>query len=195
VHIRKWATPLVGALTIATAPANATIFSFSGHFSNDTPTPMSSPSCAAGEVLVAFDPSNSTAHGTSNLGDFGPSQTHCIVPGHPYTGTFSFLFDVGDMVSGTTAGYMTPTATPGVFNTFVTYTLTAGTGRFAGGSGTFHGTGLLDRRPARPLNDLSLSGQLNLPGVPEPASWAMMIMGFSLVGATMRSRKTRAALA
>ena len=32
-------------------------------------------------------------------------------------------------------------------------------------------------------------------GVPEPASWAMMIMGVFTIGATMRQRRTRAMIA
>ena len=61
-------------------PSSAAVFPFSGAFSNDTPTPMPSASCSTGQVLVDFNPGNSTAHGTSNFGDFGPSQTHCITP-------------------------------------------------------------------------------------------------------------------
>ena len=178
-------------LLSVTAPSQAAVLGFTGHFSNDTPTPLPSPSCAAGQVLVEFDPGNSTAHGTSNFGDFGPSQTHCITPGTPYSGTFNFAFDAGDVLFGTTAGWMTPTATLGVFNSFVTYTATGGTGRFLGVSGIIHGVGLLDRRPARPLNSLDLTGSLNLPAVPEPTSWALTITGFAFVGGALRRRDRR----
>lgn len=37
------------------------------------------------------------------------------------------------------------------------------------------------------------NGQVVLPGVPEPSTWAMLIAGFGLVGATMRRRATVAA--
>ena len=44
------------------------------------------------------------------------------------------------------------------------------------------------------LDDISLSRQVSntsvVGGVPEPASWAMMVGGFGLLGATMRRRKT-----
>ncbi|MDB5681975.1 MAG: hypothetical protein JWO16_1780, partial [Sphingomonas bacterium] len=70
---------------------------------------------------------------------------------------------------------------------FNTYTVTGGTGQFAGATGVINGVGLLDRRPARPLNSLDLNGTLNLP-VPEPATWAMMMVGFGLMGAALRRR-------
>lgn len=36
----------------------------------------------------------------------------------------------------------------------------------------------------------SYSGTIELAGVPEPAVWGMMLLGFGLVGSAMRSRKT-----
>lgn len=34
-----------------------------------------------------------------------------------------------------------------------------------------------------------LPGQVNVPGVPEPASWALLVSGFGLIGGAMRSRR------
>lgn len=180
---------LLVAAAGSTACAPAVAASFTGQFSNDTPTPVSNPSCASGQVYVSFNPSNSTATGTSNLGAFGPSQSHCLTPGQAYVGVFSFDFAAGDMFSGTTTGYMTPTDTVGVFNSFVTYMVSGGTGRFVGATGTINGIGLLDRRPARPLNDLTLSGTLDLAAVPEPATWTLMILGFGAVSGAVRSKR------
>ncbi len=195
--IRASLNVLAIVVAVAAVPASAVTFGFVGQFSNDTPPPQPDPSCAAGQILVDFNPGNSTAAGTSNLGAFGPSQTHCIAPGNPYTGVFTFDFSGGDVLTGTTAGSMTPTATPGIANSFVTYTATGGTGRFLGATGTISGVGLLDRRPARPLNQLSLNGVLNLPAVavPEPASWALMIAGFGVTGAVARRRRAVAVTA
>lgn len=192
----KWSAMLLATAASLAIPmaANAAILTFTGHFSNDTPPPMPNPGCDAGQVFVDFSPATSTAHGTSNFGDFGPSQSHCITLGMPYSGgAFSFAFEAGDVLFGTTAGYMTPTATMGVVNSFVTYTVTGGTGRFLNASGSITGTGLLDRRPARPLNDLDLTGTLNMPAVPEPATWLMMVTGFGLLGGAMRLRAARTA--
>jgi hypothetical protein len=61
---------------------------------------------------------------------------------------------------------------PGPFSTTVRYDIT-----FTGASGgNFNGTG-------------------NLTAVPEPATWAMMIMGFGLVGGVMRRRSMKVAFA
>jgi PEP-CTERM motif len=46
--------------------------------------------------------------------------------------------------------------------------------------------GLLSFNSAR---DVVFSNGGGTPGVPEPASWALMIAGFGLVGAAMRRRK------
>ncbi len=37
----------------------------------------------------------------------------------------------------------------------------------------------------------SYAGTLELGGVPEPAAWGMMLLGFGLVGSSMRSRKSK----
>jgi len=189
----KLALVSAAIITLSSGSAEAAVFAFIGQFSNDTPTPMPNASCAADQVLVNFNPGNSTAAGTSNFGDFGPSQRHCIRAGVPYSGTFNFAFAAGDVLFGDTSGFLTPTATPGVLNSFVTYTATGGTGRFLGATGTIDGVGLLDRRPARPLNELTLDGRLSLPAIPEPATWAMLITGFGLVGSAIRRRRPAAA--
>ena len=180
---------------LATAPAHAAVVLFTGTEMNDTPTPAPSPSCAVGQVSVAFNPTNAITAGTSNFGNFGPTMAHCLTP-PPTTysgGVFDFAFAAGDDLFGTYSGHFTPTGTPNVLNSFVDYVVTGGTGRFLGATGTFQGVGILDRSVPRPLNNLTLSGKLDLPAVPEPATWAMMILGLGLVGATMR--RARSALA
>jgi hypothetical protein len=60
--------------------------------------------------------------------------------------------------------------------------------RTAQGAETWAGIGNFGARSA-----LAVQGQGNvhvvLPGVPEPASWAMLIAGFGLTGAAMRRRR------
>lgn len=183
------------ALAIAAAaPASAAIVTFTGTEMNDTPTPGPSASCNPGQLLVSFSPSNAITSGTSNFGAFGPSMTHCLTP--PPTnysgGVFAFDFAAGDEVSGTYSGFFGPTEFANVLNTTVNYIVTGGTGRFLGASGTIQGVGTLDRNPLRPINQLTLNGTLDLPAVPEPSAWALMLVGFFGLGATLRRRRATA---
>jgi len=191
-HLHRAMRPVVVVLALAAAAsAQASTVTFSGTEMNDTPTPHPDASCGAGQLLVSFNPGNAITAGTSNFGAFGPSMTHCLTP--PPTsysgGVFEFDFAAGDEFSGTYSGFFTPTGTPNLLNSTVNYIVTGGTGRFLGATGTIQGIGTLDRNPLRPINNLVLSGTLNLPAVPEPSVWAMMITGFFGVGATLRRRR------
>jgi PEP-CTERM motif len=42
---------------------------------------------------------------------------------------------------------------------------------------------------------LLTSGQLEIAGVPEPATWALMIIGFGMIGGTLRARRRQVAVA
>ena len=180
----------IAGLAALAAPAGAAVMTFAGQYSNDTPPVLPNPACAPGSALVDFNPGNSTAAGTSNFGAFGPSLTHCIVFSTlSWTGgTFSFAFAAGDAFWGSTSGQLVPSAVPNVLDNLATYVVTGGSGRFLGASGSLSATGTLDRNYARPLNQSYLTGTLNLPAVPEPATWAMMIGGFGMVGAAARRR-------
>jgi hypothetical protein len=180
----------------AAQPAHAV--AFTGSFMNDTPPPSVSPSCGVGQVLVSFSPGTAITSGVSNFGGFGPSQSHCIAPPPPGVassyagGWFSFAFDLGDTLFGTTAGELTPIdGMPGFFDSVVHYTVTGGTGRFLSASGTIEGVGVLNRTLPRPINNLTLTGDLDLPAVPEPSSWALMILGFGAAGSLVRRRRAR----
>ena len=193
--IRRAIGPAAIALALAAAlPASAATFAFTGIEMNDTPPPMPSGFCGAGMVRVAFSPSTATVSGSSNFGAFAPTQAHCVTP-PPTTysgGVFDFSFDAGDQLSGTYSGFFTPTSVPNVLNTTVNYVVTGGTGRFLRATGTLQGVGILDRRVARPINKLALTGSLNLPAVPEPATWSLMILGFGLAGSALRRRRALA---
>ena len=191
-NLHRAMRPLAAALALAAAgAAHAATYAFTGTEMNDTPTPHPDASCAAGQLLVSFNPGNAITAGASNFGAFGPNMTHCLTP--PPTsysgGVFEFDFAAGDEFSGTYSGFFSPTGTPNVLNSTVNYIVTGGTGRFLGASGTIQGVGTLDRNPLRPINNLVLNGTLNLPAVPEPSAWAMMIVGFFGVGATLRRRR------
>jgi hypothetical protein len=82
------------------------------------------------------------------------------------------------------------------------YSLVTGTGYAdPGGSGTSYSAYVLDHscgeRYGNPGASCEGSPGLNfafrVAGVPEPASWGLMIVGFGLVGTTLRTRRTVAA--
>lgn len=191
--------PIVAASILAFlpafAPASAAIIAFSGTLSNDTPPPGPDASCSPGQVLISFNPGNAAVSGTSNLGRFLPSQRHCLTPPpRSYDGgIFSFAFARGDLLQGSYSGFLTPTDVGAVLDNVVNFVVTGGTGRFLDATGSFQGVGTLDRRPLRPVNNLVLNGFLDAPGVPEPASWAMLIAGFGLVGTMARRRRAMVA--
>ncbi len=86
-------------------------------------------------------------------------------------GPLGFSFSVGDRVSFDISG-ATRNAFFSIGDNFYSLDLATGAGTFIGGVGVE-----------------GLSG-LTAGAVPEPASWAMLIAGFGLVGATMRRRRT-----
>ena len=178
------------ALAISSQAAAAT-FAFTGMEMNDTPPPAPSALCDPGQVRVAFSPTTATVSGSSNFGTFAPTMAHCLTPPPTsYTGgVFDFTFEAGDQLTGIYSGFFTPTGVPSVLNNTVNYVVTGGTGRFLGATGTIQGLGILDRSVPRPLGTLALTGSLELPAVPEPATWSMMICGFGLTGSAIRRRR------
>lgn len=182
---------MVAAVIPIAAPALAATRIFTGTQMNDTPPPMPSPLCAPGQLRIAFTPETAISTGSSNFGTFASSQAHCLTP--PPTvydnGMWDYAFEAGDRLVGTYSGFFTPTGVPNVLDNTIELTVTGGTGRFLGATGVIHGVGPLDRRLARPVSTLTLNGVLNLPAVPEPTSWAMLIAGFGLVGRALRQRR------
>ena len=148
-------------------------------------------SCAPLPLRATVLSVNST--GSSNLGAFTYGHTLCTAGGPgPFDGTFSVLY-AADMFSGTFTGVASPSGTPGLINESFIYSVTAGTGRFASGAGSFTGLGTLDARMPPPQLDLKFDGFIDLSAVPEPASWALMIAGFGVVGSSLRRGRQLAA--
>jgi hypothetical protein len=162
------------AAAVVAIPASAAEISFSGSAAA-TASPAPSSSCAPLFQGIA------TGSGTSSYGAFSYSHTACTTGATgPVTGSYIMNFGA-DQFSGLFAGTSAATSTPGLFDLLFTYDILAGTGRFAGASGQFAQIGTVDVRGGPPSR-LSL----NFSAVPEPGSWAMMLLGFAAVGGALR---------
>lgn len=138
--------------------------------------------------------------GSSTLGAFTYGHTVCTSgpPGGPIDGTFAIDFGT-DGFFGTLSGSSARNATvPTFFDFTIAYSILGGTGRFLGATGAFAtgpGSGAdTTVRPSRITLNL-VNGTINAPAIPEPGTWALMILGFGAVGGAMRRRRTRVAFA
>nr|WP_314444626.1 PEPxxWA-CTERM sorting domain-containing protein [uncultured Sphingomonas sp.] len=167
------------AAAVASIPASAAEISFSGSAAA-TASPAPSSSCAPLFQGVA------TGSGTSSYGAFSYSHIACTTGATgPVTG--SYVIDFGaDQFSGLFAGTSAATPTPGLFDLLFTYDILAGTGRFADATGQFGQIGSVDVRGGPPSRLT-----LNYSAVPEPASWALMLLGFAAVGGALRLNRRK----
>jgi hypothetical protein len=164
------------AAALAQAPTSAALVAFSGS-ATATANPAPNASCAPLFQGIA------SGTGTSSFGNFDYTHIACTTGATgPVTG--SYIIDFGlDQFSGTFVGTSAATSTPGLFDLVFTYDIHAGVGRFAGGTGSFSQIGTVDVRGGPPSR-LSL----NFSAVPEPATWAMMLLGFGGIGIALRRR-------
>jgi hypothetical protein len=186
---------VVAGLGLA-APAAATVFS--GTFANTNAPAAPGGRCAALTVTIGnFGPFHAT--GTSNFGGFTGAQSHCLASGPPiavgaaavpyFSGLFTYTFARGTL-SGTYAGLLTNGGARGVIDNVQNFVITGGTGRFAGATGAFTGTGGIVFGSGPPAATLTIAGGTVIaPGVPEPATWGLLVVGFGLTGALMRRRQ------
>jgi hypothetical protein len=176
------------ALAIITAPVSAGVISFSGS-ATATAAPFADPSCAP----LAFR-AIGIGSGASNLGTFAYSQNVCTAGGGAVVGAFEFDFGTSSF-SGLLDG-VSILREPGFADQFFTYVLTGGTGRFSGATGSFTNVGTVDNRDGPPSRlSLNFEGFIDAPAIPEPATWAMLIAGFGVVGAASRARRALAGAA
>jgi len=176
-------TALMLAACLNGVPASAAVIDFSGTLSA-TATVMPDPSCAPLPLRGMIARPNSS--GLSPLGAFTYSHSICITGATgPIHGIFSVFFD-SDQFDGTIVGQAVA-AGDGTFNQVFNYTILGGTGRFAGGTGTFRGDGTVD--PRMPPPRINFTFTPTNAAVPETTTWAMMLLGFGSVGARMRRQR------
>jgi hypothetical protein len=186
--------PLIGlalafGAPIAT-PVSAAILAFTGA-ANATAAPFPDASCAPLPFRGIIAPGN--ASGSSNLGSFSYSHNVCTQGATgPITGVFTIDFGTASF-TGLLDGFSAArNGTPGLFDQMFSYVVTSGTGRFAGATGSFTNIGTADVRGGPPSRlNLNFTGTINAPGVPEPASWMLLIAGFGITGAALRQRRTQ----
>jgi hypothetical protein len=96
----------------------------------------------------------------------------------------TYVVDFGtDQFNGALAGTSAATVTPGLFDLLFNYSIAGGTGRFVGATGSFRGIGTADVRNGPPS-----IVSLNFSAVPEPATWAMMLLGFGAIAIAVGRR-------
>nr|WP_277754200.1 PEPxxWA-CTERM sorting domain-containing protein [Porphyrobacter sp. GA68] len=182
-------------LLTASAAQAATVV-FQGSRQNvDAPGPAAARCGSRATTNVVNNPPSATSSGISNLGSFTPTLSHCIQlplsvtgPSLFDLGEFTFDFGGGDTLIGTYSGELN-LLSQGLFSVSQSHLVTGGTGFFAGATGSFASSGTLSFLGGRPTVSQAFQGTLNIPAVPEPSTWAMLVAGFGAIGAAMRGRR------
>lgn len=196
-------TALLAAAAAAAPLTPAAAMTFSGNQMNTNApgTPVVGDRCPAATVTI-FDGGGFSSTGASNFGAFTASESHCIggppptAPGasavHYDQGLFTYTFADGDSLSGSYDGVLS-NISAGLVNNVQTFVITGGVGRFAGATGSFEGLGTIDFTHGAPLSKITIAnGVVFAPGIPEPATWALLTAGFAGVGGMARARRRSA---
>lgn len=181
----------VAAFAIAaSSPVSADVVTFDGSISGGG---FAGPDMAGTCAPLPFHGTLAGGSGTSNLGEFTYGHDICLSGASgPLQGTFTLTFGAGTLF-GDLMGTAAPNlATLGTADLALSYDVLGGTGLFSGASGTFEGTAFSDPRNGPPsLFSLDFTGDLAAPRLPEPGTWAMLLLGFAATGAAMRRQRRR----
>lgn len=142
---RYSAIPLI-TLAIA-SPALAQTIDFDGNvIVVDQLTPPGGRCVPTFANTVSFGPGDISSTGTTTLGPIAETASFCVNSQPPtdiLDGQFTIRFRAGDTITGSFSGRADATAAPNVFAATRNLTITGGTGRFVGASGTFTNIGQL----------------------------------------------------
>ena len=135
--VASLALAVLGALALAGPVAAGEQVPFKGRLGGDvTVTPLAPPL-----LQVDVEATGKATH----LGQFTLDIPHIVNRANgTAVGSYEFTAANGDKVYAEFTGIATPTATPGVLYIEETATITGGTGRFAGATGSFTGERLYD---------------------------------------------------
>ena len=143
--VRAW---LLTSAAMLSAQAGAQVFDFNGTRENANPLldPPGGRCVPPFFNTVVIAPGQNSSTGSSNLGPFTSTQSHCVTSRPPTQireGEFTYTFRAGDTITGTYSGDVVTGNAPGVFNSTENLSITGGTGRFTGASGAITSSGVL----------------------------------------------------
>lgn len=146
------------------APAAAQTLPFNGTRENVSPVTEGGRCVPPYFRTVVIAPGAISSTGQSNLGTFTSTQSHCTVnppPSELVDGQFTYTFRAGDTITGTYAGQVSAGAVPGQLNAVENLTITGGTGRFTGATGTINSSGLLRFEAGNSIFNGTLTGSID----------------------------------